>query len=74
MFSCGQLEINTITSICALSSTYLPGAEMPSAKVRPPSGVTGTFMKKLMLAPMSRFSRRPSVRLARRKLSRQLCM
>ena len=32
----------------ARSSTYFPAAEMPSAKVSP-SGVTGTFIKKLML-------------------------
>ena len=32
-------------------------AEMPSANVSPPSGVTGTFMKKLMLEERSRLDR-----------------
>jgi len=31
----------------------LAGAETPFAKLSPPSGVTGTFIKKLMLAAMS---------------------
>ena len=35
----------------------MPGSEMPSSKVSLPSGVTGTFMKKLMLLAMSRFSK-----------------
>ena len=58
----------------ARSSTYLPEPEIPSAKVRAPSAVTGTFMKKLMLAPMSRLDKaRPDLEKAERKLSRQLC-
>jgi hypothetical protein len=43
-----------MTFMSARISTYLPGAETPSANVSPPSGVTGTFMKKLMLWAMSR--------------------
>ncbi|MNG34785.1 hypothetical protein D3C84_1213570 [compost metagenome] len=66
LFSCGQLEISTITSISARRSTYLPGAEIPSSKVSPPSAVTGTFMKKLMFGPMSPLPRRPSCTQARR--------
>src|SRR5258706_8562689 len=66
LFSCGQFEISTITSISARSSTYLPGAEIPSSNVRPPAAVTGTFMKKLIFALMSRFDRRPSCAHARR--------
>ena len=55
LFSCGQFEISTMTFISASISTYLPGADRPSANSNPPSGVTGTFMKKLMLWVMSRF-------------------
>ena len=44
----------TSTSISARISTYLPGSEMPSSNVSLPLGVTGTFMKKLMLLVMSR--------------------
>src|SRR5690349_21517139 len=46
LFNCGQLLITASTSISARSSTYLPGPETPSSNVSPPSGVTGTFMKK----------------------------
>ena len=42
------------TSIAARISTYFPGPLRPSANRRPPSGVTGTFMKKLMLCERSR--------------------
>ena len=55
LFNCGQLLMSASTSISARISTYLPGSEMPSSKVSLPSGVTGTFMKKLILAVMSRF-------------------
>src|SRR5579864_5403854 len=41
LFNCGQLLIRTRTSISARISTYLPGSEIPSSKVKPPSGVTG---------------------------------
>src|SRR6185437_14075718 len=69
---CGQLEINSSTSRSTRSSTYLPGAETPSSKVRPPSGVSGTFMKKLMLWVRSRFSSpRPHSRVLRRNVVRQ---
>jgi hypothetical protein len=38
LLSCGQLEISTMTLHSARSSTYFPGAEMPSSKVNPPWG------------------------------------
>ena len=76
LFNCGQLEINTIRFICARISTYLPDPEMPSAKLSPPCGVTGTFMKKLMFDAMSRLINAPcgSLAIAVMKLSRQLCI
>lgn len=49
-----KTQLQIITSIIALISTYLPGAEIPFANVSPPSAVTGTFIKKLMLWVMSR--------------------
>ena len=73
---CGQLDIRAITSIFASISTYLPGADIPSANVSPPCSVTGTFIKKLMLWVISRlpipkwgFSATASI-----QLSRQACM
>ena len=56
----GIVELRAIadgasTSVSARISTYLPGSEMPSSNVSLPSGVTGTFMKKLILLVMSRF-------------------
>src|SRR5215472_6438791 len=56
LFNWGQLLMAHRTSVSARSSTYFPGSEMPSSNVSLPSGVTGTFMKKLMLLVMSRFS------------------
>src|SRR5437773_7401420 len=75
LFNCGQLLISASTSVSARISTYLPGSEMPSSNVNLPSGVTGTFMKKLMLLAMSRLSipRSHSIT-ALRKLLRQACM
>src|SRR5207245_889022 len=73
LLSCGQFEITTSASVSACSSTYAPGREIPSTMSSRPSGVTGTFMKKLMFATMSRFPI-PSGARAWRKLSRQLCI
>ena len=75
LLSCGQFEMRQTTSIAATISTYLPGAEIPSANVSPPSGDTGTFMKKLMLHAMSRFVSSTFHSCApRMKESRQACM
>src|SRR5215510_7144551 len=75
LFNCGQLLMRASTSISARSSTYLPGPETPSRNVRPPCGVTGTFMKKLMFGARSRFSRpRPQTSAAFTKLCRHACM
>src|SRR5215472_18845397 len=75
LFNWGQLLISARTSISARISTYLPGSEMPSSNVSLPSGVTGTFMKKLMLLAMSRLSM-PWSHSSRplRKLLRHACM
>ena len=54
LLSCGQFETSTSTSVSARISTYLPASLMPSSKLKPPSGVSGTFMKKLMLLARSR--------------------
>src|ERR1700722_17886908 len=75
LLSCGQFDMRQSTLVSAFSSTYLPPPEMPSANVRSPSGLTGTFMKKLMFGARSRFdSGTPERAAARRKLSRQLCI
>src|SRR5215472_8312894 len=75
LFNWGQLLISASTSVSARISTYLPGSEIPSSNVSLPSGVTGTFIKKLMLLVMSRLSHPcPFSMRAFRKLLRQACM
>src|SRR5580658_3502625 len=75
LFNWGQLLISASTSVSARISTYLPGSEMPSSHVRLPSGVTGAFMKKLMLLVISRLDMPWSDSIkAFRKLLRQACM
>ena len=76
LFNCGQFEISTITLRNAVSSTYFKGADIPSSKVNSPSEVTGTFMKKLMLWPMSLLAIPNSgcSAMTNIQLSRQACM
>src|SRR5260370_31251876 len=72
LLTCGQLEITKITSMSAVTSTWVPPAEMPSPTRTFPEGSSGTFMKKLRLATMSRLAR-PYLESSRMRFSRQAC-
>src|SRR5260370_8408367 len=72
LLTCGQLEITKITSMSAVTSTWLPPAEMPSTTVKFPEGSIGTFMKKFRLATMSRLAR-PYLESSMMKFSRHAC-
>src|ERR1700744_6571389 len=72
LLTCGQFEITNSTSISAVTSTWLPGAEMPSTTVKFPDASIGTFMKKFRFETMSRLVR-PCLESSRMKFSRQAC-
>ena len=70
---CGQFDTTTSTSISARSSTYLPGAEMPSTMPSVPSGSTGHVHEPVDVATHVALAQPVARRRPARKFSTQAC-